>query len=64
MEILLCPVKGQSPEDGRDCRAVGRIGDVGRKPYKLQVLTEFGESDVMWTVVVGSPLEGYERPRR
>lgn len=64
VEILLCPGKGQFPEDGRGGRAVGRIGDVGREPHKLQVLTEFGESGVMLTVVVYWPLQGYGRPRR
>lgn len=52
VEILLCPGKGQFPEDGRDGRAVGRRGDVVRKPLTLQVRTELGESDLMLTVVV------------
>jgi len=57
---LLCLGKGQFPEDGR---AVGRIGDVVRKPHKLKVLTEFGESDML-TVVVDWPLQGYGCRRR
>lgn len=61
MEILLCRGKGQFPEDGR---AVGRIGDVGRKPHKLQILTEFGESDTVLTVIVDWPLQGCGRRRR
>jgi hypothetical protein len=61
---MLCPEKGHFPEDGRDGQAAGRIGDVGRKPHKFQVLTEFGECDVMLTVVVDWPLQGYGRPKR
>lgn len=66
VEMLLCRGKGQFPEDGRDGRAVGRIhvGDVGRKPHKLPVLTEFDQSDEMLTVVVDWPLQSYGRPRR
>jgi hypothetical protein len=45
---LLCSGKGQFPEDGRE---VDRIGDVVMKPLKLQILTEFGESDLMLTLV-------------
>jgi len=64
VEILLCPGKGQFPEDGRDVRALGRIGDVGRKPHKLQVLTELDESDIILIVVVDWPLQGCGRPSR